>query len=130
MAAALPPLAINIERQCTSEPHWVPIHAVADALRGDDKILSVSIVLGFPYADVAEMGAGAVVVADGDAALARQAADRLGTALWEHREAFRAELLTIDAAVQQAVQLPGPVCLLDMGDNVGGGSPADGTWLA
>src|SRR5262249_45025570 len=23
-----------------------------------------------------------------------------------------------------------PVCLLDMGDNVGGGSPADGTWIA
>src|SRR5207302_6455655 len=32
--------------------------------------------------------------------------------------------------VRRAAIAPGPVCLLDMGDNVGGGSPADGTLLA
>src|SRR5206468_7040095 len=38
----------------------------------------------------------------------------------------------IDAvtAVERAAGLDGPVCLLDTGDNVGGGSPGDGTVLA
>ena len=30
----------------------------------------------------------------------------------------------------QSRELEGPICLLDMGDNVGGGSPGDGTLLA
>src|SRR5690606_4925537 len=33
-------------------------------------------------------------------------------------------------ALDRAAALDGPVCLLDMGDNVGGGAPADSTVLA
>ena len=35
----------------------------------------------------------------------------------------------IDEVLGEARDKPGPICLLDMGDNVGGGSPADGTHL-
>src|SRR5206468_3828258 len=35
-----------------------------------------------------------------------------------------------DAAIEYATRTPGPVCLLDIGDNVGGGAPGDGTALA
>jgi microcystin degradation protein MlrC len=38
-------------------------------------------------------------------------------------------MLDIPSALDRAEQLEGPVCLLDMGDNVGGGSPADSTHL-
>ena len=39
-------------------------------------------------------------------------------------------MIDIDSAVERgATTQPGPVCLLDMGDNVGGGSPGDGTLL-
>ncbi len=30
MAASFPPLVVNIERQCTSEPHWQPLYQLAD----------------------------------------------------------------------------------------------------
>jgi microcystin degradation protein MlrC len=130
MAASLPPLAINIERQCTSEPQWASITHAIEQVRGRGDILSASIILGFPYADVAEMGAGVIVVADGNSWEAQRQAESLGAQLWEQREQFLAELLSVDEAVEQATRLPGPVCLLDMGDNVGGGSPGDGTWLA
>lgn len=130
LAACLPPLAINIERQCTSEAHWEPILAELERVRADQQVLSASVLLGFPYADVAEMGAGVLVVADGSQQLARQRASELGQILWQHRESFLGQMLPIDAALVEAQKLPGPVCLLDMGDNVGGGSPADGTWLA
>jgi microcystin degradation protein MlrC len=48
----------------------------------------------------------------------------------KRKESFIAELISIKAAIADAMGRPGPVCLLDVGDNVGGGSGADGTALA
>ncbi|MFM8706321.1 MAG: MlrC C-terminal domain-containing protein, partial [Planctomycetia bacterium] len=93
-------------------------------------VLSSSIVLGFPYADVPEMGSAAVVVTHDDPAAAARHAAALGDGLWRDRETFLPRLLSVEEGVDAALALPGPVCLLDMGDNVGGGSPADGTVLA
>ncbi|MDA0746653.1 MAG: MlrC C-terminal domain-containing protein, partial [bacterium] len=49
---------------------------------------------------------------------------------FEKRDAVVGEYLGIEGAVDQAVATAGPVCLLDMGDNVGGGSAGDGTLIA
>jgi microcystin degradation protein MlrC len=86
--------------------------------------------LGFPYSDVDEMGASALVVTDGNLPLAQSLADQLGNAIWSGREGLAGAFTTVEDAVSQARDLPGPICMLDMGDNVGGGSPANGTWLA
>jgi len=148
--AAFPALAINIECQNPDAPWLTPHYAAAAALRADFErilgapgdggdrpahlppgaVLSTSIVLGFPYADVPEMGSAVIVVTDGDAAAARAHADALADGLWRGRHALTPALLTVDAALDRAAALAPPVCLLDMGDNVGGGAPADGTALA
>ncbi|MCA9207018.1 MAG: M81 family metallopeptidase [Planctomycetales bacterium] len=129
-AACFPPLAINIERQMTSEPHLRPLYDAADTMLAEPGVLSNSILLGFPYADVAEMGSATLVVADNDSALAADGANRLGERMWQMRQSFVAQLVEIDEAIDRALASPGPACLLDMGDNVGGGSPADSTFLA
>lgn len=131
MAASFPPMVINIERQCTSEPHLQPHYQFADAQLLQPKVLSNSILLGFPYADVAEMGAATIVVTDDDSALAQQLADELAERLWRHRADFEGQLVSIEAALQTCeTDSESRYCLLDMGDNVGGGSAADGTTLA
>jgi len=141
-AAAFPPLAINIECQNPAAFPCLPHYEAAARLREPfaasppdapvppGTVLSTSIVLGFPYADVAEMGSAAIVVTHADAAAAARHADAIGAGLWAARDTFVPELLDADRALDRAAALPGPVCLLDMGDNVGGGSPADGTTLA
>jgi microcystin degradation protein MlrC len=86
--------------------------------------------LGFPYADVVEMGSSVIAVTDDDPQLAQQLANELGRYLWEHRDEFAGEFIPIDEALDKAAGLRGPVCLLDMGDNLGGGSPGDGTLMA
>jgi microcystin degradation protein MlrC len=129
-AASFPPMAINIECQQTTEPPCRSWYALAEEIRRRPGVLSVSPVLGFPYADVPEMGASTLVVTDGDAALARQYADELAAHLWRRREEFRGQLIGMEEAINRLDELPAPVCLLDMGDNVGAGSPADGTALA
>jgi len=124
------PMAVNIEAQATAESPCRELEARAEEIRRLPGVLSVAVLLGFPYADVAEMGASATVTTDGDPALARRLADELGRWWWDRREAFRGNLTSPKDAVARAASAPGPVCLLDMGDNVGGGSPADSTHLA
>lgn len=141
-AAAFPPLAINIECQDPAAPPGLPHYEAAARLRAGYEhasmagpvprgtVLSTSVVLGFPYADVPEMGSSVIVVTHDDPAGASRQADALGDALWQARDTFRPALVGIEAALDRARSLAGPVCLLDMGDNVGGGSPADGMSVA
>ena len=131
MAASFPPLVINIERQCTSEPHLQHHYQFADEQLSKPNVLSNSLLLGFPYADVAEMGAATIVVTDNDAAMAQYLADEFAERLWQHRADFEGQLVSIEAALQTCeTDNESRYCLLDMGDNVGGGSAADGTTLA
>src|SRR5437764_1142624 len=76
------------------------------------------------------MGAATLAVTDADPALARRLADELAAEWWARREEFVPRLISVEEAVAHAAQRDGPLCLLDMGDNVGGGSPGDGTILA
>ena len=129
MAAALPPLAINIERQLTSQDPCRALYQRADSQLVMPAVLSNSIVLGFPYSDVAELGSSFIVVTDDDATLARQLVDELAAFAWERRASLEGQFVSIAQAVSRAVMSSGPIGLLDMGDNVGGGSPGDGTLL-
>lgn len=129
MAAAFPPMAISIDRQCTDEWPLKPIIEQARQQRQQDAVLSNSIVLGFPYADVAEMGSATIAITDGDPNLAQQCADELACEIWKNRTQLACHAPSIAEALQQCSSLSGRICLLDMGDNVGGGSSADGTTL-
>jgi microcystin degradation protein MlrC len=141
-AAAAPGLVINIECQDPAAFPCLPHYEAAARLREPfttlashdavprGTVLSTSIVLGFPYADVPEMGSAVIVVTNDDPAAAQAHADAIAAGLWQARDTFRPALVGIDEAVDRAAAMAGPVCLLDMGDNVGGGSPADGMALA
>jgi microcystin degradation protein MlrC len=127
MAAAFPPLAVNIERQASTEPHWRPL---MEFQANQKDIISSSLVYGFPYSDVPEVGSTVIAVTNNDRALAQRRANELANEWWKRRADFAGELISVTDAVDRAAKLDGPVCLLDMGDNVGGGSPADSTILA
>jgi microcystin degradation protein MlrC len=129
-AASYPPLAIGIDAQATGESPCRELFAGASQLAADPSVLAASIVLGFPYADVREMGSSALVVTDDNVQAAEGLSQRLGEEMWRHRRQFAVERLDVERAIRQAEALPKPVCLLDMGDNVGGGSPGDGVWIA
>jgi microcystin degradation protein MlrC len=129
MAAAYPPMAISIDRQCTEEAHLRPLYQAADQQLGGSKVLSNSILLGFPYADVEEMGSAVIVVTDNDQELAQALADQLASKMWSLRHGLQGEFTSVESALAECLRRTGRVCLLDMGDNVGGGSAADGTQL-
>lgn len=129
-AIAMPPLIVNILCQGTSDRPMSDLLKVAEEQRRRPGILSVSLVEGYPYADVPEMGMSFIAVADGDPALAEDAARRMADAAWDLREALNHPAPGIDEALLRAQAAPaGPVVLFDVGDNVGGGSTGDSTFI-
>jgi microcystin degradation protein MlrC len=107
-----------------------PMRGLVDriiALEGHDGVLSVSLVHGFPYADVPEMGARVLVVTDNQ----REVGDRLARELAEDFLAMRGKTLpdyyTPDEVIDIALEERGTVVVADPSDNPGGGAPADST---
>jgi microcystin degradation protein MlrC len=101
------------------------------ALEGRDGVLSVSVVHGFPWADVADMGSKIVVVTDGDRGKAERLAAELGRAFFALRYETQPSYTTLDQAMARAAshnQLK-PLVLADVSDNAGGGAASDSTFI-
>ncbi len=125
-----PPLLVNILNQGTSDEPMKTLVRLADEQRKRPGVLTVSVVEGYPYSDVAEMGMSFIAITDNDPALAKEIAKELADAAWAVREPLNAGGTPIDAALTRAAAAPvGPVVLFDVGDNVGAGSPADSTLI-
>ncbi len=93
------------------------------ALEGHDGVLCISLVHGFPWGDVPDMGAKVLVYTDGDADKAHSIASRLADELFGLREQLVAPYPNIDTALDEALAFNGgPVVLADSADNVGGRS--------
>ena len=94
--------------------------------------LCASVFVGFPNADISNAGLSAVVVTDGDAALARRWCDELLDMAWAARAQFVYQIEALDVSMARARQLAessspgtGPVVLLDHSDNCASGGTMD-----
>ncbi|MGC8639457.1 MAG: M81 family metallopeptidase [Isosphaeraceae bacterium] len=129
-AIAQPPLVINLLGQETDREPMRSLMARAREAGKRSGMLSVSVMAGFPYADVFNMGPAVIAVADGDQILAEEAADELAKRLWDVREQLVVRCPRSAEAVGRAMNSSKkPVVLVDLGDNIGGGSAGDGTVL-
>ncbi len=109
-----------------------PMRALVDeAIAAErDGLLSVSLMHGFPWADVAGCGAKVLAIADGDERQARTAAERFARKFWDVRERAHVHSSSIDEAIDAALATgDGLVVLADVSDNAGGGAPGDSTYL-
>nr|MBI1232290.1 microcystin degradation protein MlrC [Cytophagales bacterium] len=129
MSAIQPRVAISIEMQHTGSEPCLSLYKLADEIAQDPKILSVSIVLGFPYADVAEMGTSFIVIADSDLPKAEALSKRLKDYIEINHTLFSGDKIGLKELPEKLADSEYPVLLLDMGDNAGGGSPGDSTFL-
>jgi microcystin degradation protein MlrC len=93
-------------------------------------VLSISLMAGFPYADVPEMGPSVIAVTDANADQAAKIANELSDEMWAVREQLYVPCPEPRVAVPRAINSTRPpVLLIDLGDNIGGGSAGDGTVL-
>jgi microcystin degradation protein MlrC len=130
MALARPPLLPVPQAMFTSSHPFRTLFERAFALEERGEALTITIAGGFAYADGPSTGLSVIVTADGDAAAARAMADELAMLAWELRDDMRVANVDPADAVAAAIARPeGPVMLVDVGDNIGGGTPGDGTVL-
>lgn len=123
------PLAISIEQQYTGKDPCKSLYAYAAQLIQEKDVLSISIVLGFPYADVKEMGTAVIVITDNNKNLAFTIGEKVKNYLLENKESFIGNKKDISAVLPLIPDGKKPILLLDMGDNVGGGAPGNSTFL-
>ncbi len=123
------PMVINISKQNTGEEPLLSLMNEIERVRSKKGVLSVSLALGFAFSDVEKMGASIIVVTDDDQDTAKNNARHLGRYAWNMRGRFLCDLPSPAEAVKEAGLVDGTVVLMDVGDNVGGGSPGDSTVL-
>lgn len=93
------------------------------------EIVAVTVAGGYPFSDVPCAGLSVLVVANRSLESAQVHAERIARTAWDQRNAFGVTNTPVDEAVESAAKLPGPVVLVDVADNIGAGSPGDGTVL-
>lgn len=133
LSAVKIPFLIAGEQSETSVEPMKKLIAVLRECEKEPGIMAASYLLGFPWADTADNGVTALVVADGDRALAERKARELAQLFWDTRSEFgfynetrepEDALINARASVEAGVY---PVVLSDSGDNPTAGSSQDVT---
>jgi microcystin degradation protein MlrC len=127
------PMVVPAERANTQNPASVSFgfREQLQRLEADPRILSAGLATVQPWLDIPEFGSAVLVVADGDADLARQECTRLASEVCQHRRDYLPELVPVEEAVREAFreQEKGLVVLSDSADSTTSGAPGDSTWV-
>lgn len=108
-----------------------PMRSFVDAMRkaeDRDGVWSISLIHGFPWSDVYDMGAKVIAYAD-KADVATEMATRFAEELIRIRDNAFTKPLPMAEAIDQAISAPGQYVIADVGDNPGGGAPGNSTLM-
>lgn len=124
------PLLTAPPAQATASGPMSEVMARVHLCEQDADIATVTFSGGFAFCDVPYIGSTVLAYSWDEPAAAERAADAVATAAWQRRAQFAIDLVPASVAVRTAMQpTDGPVVLVDASDNIGGGSPGDGTVL-
>ena len=123
------PVAISIEQQHTEAEPCKSLYQFVRTLEEKFPKTRIEITLGFPYADVPEMGTSVLLINENGKTDFEAIEQELTAYFLQHKKSFAATKETIEETLQRIPDSPKPVLLLDMGDNVGGGSAGDSSFL-
>jgi microcystin degradation protein MlrC len=115
--------------QATAEPPMRDLQAKALQIADEAGMRRISLLPGFPYSDVERAGFSVLVVHDADRRTdSQEVAAALCAEVDARTEDFALARDNPATAVRKAIAAPqGPVLIADVADNIGGGSPGDGT---
>ncbi len=130
VALAHPPMLPSLQKQRIA-PGWPMEDLVRRGLnhmRDDARILDVTAIGGWPYADTYTAGLSILVTTDGEPGLAQDVAGSLQHMAWEQRHQFEPHVIALSDAVREAMETDAwPVVLGDVADSGGAATTGDGT---
>lgn len=106
------------------------VHQRAARMESEEDVICISVMAGFAYADTPFTGPSIIVTTNKQPKKARQYADELAALLKENQSSSSFDFLPPEEAVKKALAMAnpnGPIILVDSADNIGGGTPGDGT---
>lgn len=122
------PLLTMPPMQCTLREPMQSFMRYVNELERRPEILTATVAMGFPFADIRDAGVSVLVTADGNREVAQRMADELANKLWDLRDDLQPRLTTIEDAMRYCDEhREGLVIFADGSDNPGGGAPCDGT---
>lgn len=123
------PLLTMPPMQCTLREPMQSLMRRVHELESREGILTATVSMGFPFADIPDAGVSVLVTTDNNRELARESVDRLAGWLWELRDDLQPKLTSIDDVMRFVDQQDGSglTIFADGSDNPGGGAPCDGT---
>ncbi|MBM80935.1 MAG: hypothetical protein CMJ78_10115 [Planctomycetaceae bacterium] len=114
--------------QCTLREPMQSLFGRVHSMESEDGVLTATVAMGFPFADIHDAGVSILVTVDGSEELANQKADELASWMWDLRDKLQPDLKTIEHVINFANnEAEGLVIFADGSDNPGGGAPCDGT---
>lgn len=127
---------VMVLRDCRMLGVWrtsdKPVRELVDWMTEQEQqsdVLSLSFGHGFPWANVPQVGACALVITDNQPGKARELVGSLAERILNLREIYHPDLLTIEDCLAKLLVLPGLTVVADIADNAGGGAANDSTWL-
>lgn len=122
------PLLTSPPAQCTMKPLMSGVVEQLHALETEPGVVTATLAMGFPFADIRDAGVTVLVTTNDNQQLAEQHADRFAKYIWDMREAYNLNLVSVEEAIEIANGTDGqPIVLAEGSDNPGGGGPCDGT---
>jgi microcystin degradation protein MlrC len=113
----------------TSSGPLLEIGKIADQWRARSDLVDLSIFNIHPFLDVPDLGQVVLAYDEGEGS-AILAANDVSQRLWDEREAFNEQLVSVEEALSQASHSSKPFALGDQGDRVVGGGPGDSPEIA
>lgn len=120
-----PPLLLPAINGCTEEEPMKSIMEKAFAYEKKAGVIDVSVLIGFYGSDKADAGPCVVVTTDGARNLAARIACEMADLIWEKREDFFIDLVSINDAIDQAKAKGGLWVFIDESDDPFGGASGD-----
>ncbi len=91
-----------------------------------EDIISASFFIGYPFADIYNIGPAAIVITDGDKSLAEKEAVEFGELIWNLRDDFAIDVPLFEEAIDAVLKSPDkPWVFGDLGDCIMGGGTGD-----
>ncbi|MDA1053768.1 MAG: M81 family metallopeptidase [Planctomycetota bacterium] len=123
------PLVTMPPMQCTLREPMQSLMRRVHRLEEEPGVLTATVAMGFPFADIRDAGVSVLVTTNDDRELAIRKADELASWLWELRDQLQPQLTSIEDVIRFVNEHPadGLTIFADGSDNPGGGAPCDGT---
>ena len=127
MAMAKVPLVVSAIHGQTKLPGpFADIMDEAKRLEDNDTLYSINPILVHPYLNLIDMGAGVLVVSNGDQSAAVDTAKNLTIRYWNNRYELQPRTLNPSDAIRRGMAIEGgPILLVETADCCGGGASGD-----